>query len=147
LSINHKIHGRFLQQQFQRFHLKEPWDLIWIIFNLALIRSISITAAQEASLILWFQPKIKLFTSHKSIFRWIFSCQVRGFLDLVKGKESFNYQKEHGQCGQTVSKIHMTMEQEVFKLMVCILLLLFNANKKLSLLVSFLEILMHSHLF
>jgi len=39
------------------------------------------------------------------------------------------------------------MEQEVFKLMVCILLLLFNANKNLSLLVSFLEILMHSHRF
>ena len=85
--------------------------------------------------------------SHKSIFRWIFSCQVREFLDLEKDKESFSYRKEHGQCGQTVSKLHMMMEQEVFKLMVCILLHLFNANKKLSFLVSFLEILMHSHRF
>ena len=147
MSINLKIHGRFLHKQFQRVQPKEPWDLIWTIFNLALIRSISITAVQEASLIPWFQPKIKLSTSHKSIFRWIFSSQVREFLDLVKDKESFSYRKEHGQCGQTVSKLHMMMEQEVFKLTACILLLLFNANKKLSLLVSFLEILMHSHRF
>ena len=147
MSINHKIHGRFLHRQFQRAQPKELWDLIWTIFNLALIRSISITAVQEANLIPWFQPKIKLSTSHKSIFRWIFSCLVRECLDLVKDKESFNYQKEHGQCGQTVSKLHMMMELEVFKLMVCIPLLLFNANKKLSLLVSFSEILMHSHRF
>ena len=147
MLINLKIHGRFLHQQFQRVQLKELWELIWTIFNLMLIHSISITAVQEAHLILWFQPKIKLYTSHKSIFKWIFSCQVREFLDLVKGKESFSYRKEHGQCGQTVSKLHMMMEQEVFKLMVCIRLLLFNANKKLSLLVSFSEILMHSHRF
>ena len=84
---------------------------------------------------------------HKSIFRWIFSCQVRECLDLVKDKESFNYQKEHGQCGQTVSKLHMTMEQEVFKLMVYIRLLLFNANQNLSSLVYFSEIQMPNHQF
>ena len=147
MLINLNLHGRFLHQQFQKVKHRELWDLIWTIFNLVLIRSILITAVQGAHLILWFQPKIKLSTSHKSIFRWIFSCQVREFLVLVKDKESFSYRKEHGQCGQTVSKLHMMMELEVFKLMVCIPLLLFNANKKLSLLVSFSEILMHSHRF
>jgi hypothetical protein len=67
-------------------------------------------------------------------------------LALEKDKESFNYQKEHGQCGQTVSKLHTMMELEVFKLMACIHLLLFNANKKLSLLDYFSEIQMLNHL-
>ena len=68
-------------------------------------------------------------------------------MDLEKDKESFNYKREHGQCGQMVSKLHMMMVQEVFKLMACIRSLLFSANKKLSLSVSFLEIQMHSHRF
>jgi len=84
---------------------------------------------------------------HKSIFRWIFSCQAKEFSDLGKDKESFNYRKEHGQCGQTDNKLHMMMELEVFKLMVYILLLLFNANKKVSLLESFSEIQMPNHQF
>ena len=147
MLINLNLHGRFLHHQFQKVKHRELWGLIWTIFNLVLIRSILITAVQGAHLILWFQPKIKLSTSHKSIFKWIFSCLVKEFLDLVKEKENLNYQKEHGQCGQTVSKLHMMMEQGVFKLMECILLHLFNANKKLSLLESFLEILMLSHRF
>ena len=84
--------------------------------------------------------------SHKSTFRWIFNSQVKEFSDLEKDKESFSYQKEHGQCGQMVSKLHTMMELEVFKLMACIHLLLFNANKKLSLLDYFSEIQMLNHL-
>jgi hypothetical protein len=84
---------------------------------------------------------------HKNIFRWIFSCQAKEFSDLGKDKESFNYRKEHGQCGQTDNKLHMMMEPEVYKLMEYIHLLLFNANQNLSSLVYFSEIQMPNHQF
>jgi len=85
--------------------------------------------------------------SHKSSYKWIFNSQVKEFSDLGKDKESFSYLKEHGQCGQMVSKLLTMMELEVFKLMVCIHLLLSNANKKLSLLDYFSEILTLNHQF
>ena len=78
--------------------------------------------------------------SLKNIYKWIFNCQVKEFSDLEREKENFNYQREHGQCGQMDSKLHMMMELGVFKLMVYIHLLLFNARKKVNLLESFSEI-------